>query len=546
VNQLQEISRLNLALELVSECAGLADAEAVARLVSERLRWLFDFDACFLALQVGGELRRLAMRPGDEGLSPASGEHHGAPQWALVQSAMSTGAPAAAGQPMLSIAHPLGSPERPQGALCIQGRAGYSHRDLRYLHHVCAGLGAALLRIEQSGQLSGARELAAHQDRDARDEAWAANDSKDRFLAMLGHELRKPLAPILTAAELLRREASGHTLARVEIIQRQARHLDRLVGDLLDVSRVTTGKVNLRLLAVDLREVVSKAAEMVRPRIEAKGQALSVDVPEEAVMVHGDEARLAQVISNLLTNASAYSPAGAQVELRIAATDGGVVLEVRDNGIGIASSMLDSIFDMFVQGGRSQEWAPGGLGLGLGVSRALVEMHGGSISAASEGEGQGSTFRVTLPLLPPGMAQVETAPAADHAATPANDAGSPARILVVDDNADAADSLGALLQEFGHEVVVAYGPIEALAAVEGFAPQIALLDIGLQVMDGYELAQELRKRLGLNAPAMIALSGYGQESDRKRSAEAAFSAHLVKPVDLDALFESIERAQSAN
>jgi len=217
---------------------------------------------------------------------------------------------------------------------------------------------------------------------------------------MLGHELRNPLAPIIAAAELLRRETSGPALARVEIVERQARHLDRLVGDLLDVSRVTTGKVNLRRSAVDLRDVASKAAETARPPMLAKGQNLTMDLPERPAMVDGDETRLTQVVSNLLNNASAYSPAGSRIELRVRVGVGEAFLEVRDEGIGIAPNMLGSIFELFVQGGRSKELAPGGLGLGLGVSRALVELHGGSISASSAGEDLGSAFRVVLPPWP--------------------------------------------------------------------------------------------------------------------------------------------------
>jgi CheY-like chemotaxis protein len=405
-------------------------------------------------------------------------------------------------------------------------------------------LGAALARIEQSEQLACARALAADRDRAAHDEAQAANAAKDTFLAMLGHELRNPLAPIIAAAELLRRGASGPAIAHIEIVERQARHLDRLVGDLLDVSRVTTGKVNLRLSAVDLREVASKAAEMARPSMWAKGQRLTMDLPQFPVVVHGDEARLAQVASNLLNNASAYSPRGARVELRVRVGIGEALLEVHDEGIGIAPDLLGGIFELFVQGHRSKELAPGGLGLGLGVSRALVELHGGSISATSDGEGLGSTFRVVLPLLSPDTS--EPAPAdSERGDTPsASLPANPRRILLVDDNVDAADTMGELLRACGHEVLIAYGPVEALGAATAFAPEVAVLDIGLQVMDGYQLAQELRKRLGSGAPAMIALSGYGQERHRERSAERGFAAHLVKPVSLDELLASVQGARA--
>jgi signal transduction histidine kinase/ActR/RegA family two-component response regulator len=428
--------------------------------------------------------------------------------------------------------------------LCIDGAFGYSHRDLRFLHHVCGGLGTALSRIEKSDQLAAANLLGADRDRVARDEARAANDAKDTFLAMLGHELRNPLAPIITAAELLRRNASGPALAQVEIVMRQARHLDRLVGDLLDVSRVTTGKVALRRSAVDLRDVATHAAEAAGPRMAAKGQRLSIEVPEFPVTVDGDQARLVQVVSNLLNNASAFSPSGAAIELLVRAGVGEALLDVRDQGIGIAPGMLKSIFEMFVQGGRNQEWAPGGLGLGLGVSRALVELHGGSISAASDGEGLGSRFRIILPLLAADAA-ASARPAPEFEEPNAPGAGNPRRILLVDDNVDAADAMGTLLRAAGHDVLVAYGPVEAIAVGAAFAPDVAVLDIGLPVMDGYQLAQELRRRLGDRAPVMIALSGYGQERDRARSAEHGFAAHLVKPTDLDEVLATIEDSTGA-
>jgi CheY-like chemotaxis protein len=258
-------------------------------------------------------------------------------------------------------------------------------------------------------------------------------------------------------------------------------------------------------------------------------------------MVDGDEARLAQVASNLLNNASTYSSRGARVELLVRVGLGVVLLEVRDEGIGIAPDMLGSIFEMFVQGGRSKELAPGGLGLGLGVSRALVELHGGSISAESDGEGLGSTFRVALPLWSIGASEPVPEAGRREPASPGA-LESPRRILLVDDNADAADSMGELLRVSGHDVLVAYSPIEALASAPAFAPEVALLDIGLQIMDGYELARELRVRLGTGAPAMIALSGYGQERDRARSVERGFTAHLVKPVNLADLLASVQGA----
>jgi signal transduction histidine kinase/ActR/RegA family two-component response regulator len=538
VDKLGEITRLNLTLELVSECAGLVDTPAVVRVIGERLRWLFDFDACTLALRENGAIRWLATRTGTDGLAELSHGGAGKSQ-PLVEAALASGCPGASGQPMLAIAHPLGDPERPIGVLCIEGSSGYSQRDLRYLHHVCLGVGTALLRIRQSEQLASALVMGAQRDRAARDEAQASNHAKDTFLAMLGHELRNPMAAIMAAAELLRRGSEGRTLSLVQVVGRQARHLNRLIDDLLDVSRVTTGKVSLRRSVVDLRDVASKAAEMARPRLLAKSQRLTLTLPESPVLVDGDEARLVQVASNLLNNASAYSESACTVEMLVGIDRGETMLEVRDAGIGIAPHMLASIFELFVQGGRSNAMAPGGLGLGLGVSRALVELHGGTISATSEGEGRGSRFRVSLPLLADGTRRRATA--GEATGSPAAST-SPRRILLVDDNADAADPMGELLRSAGHEVLVVYSPAEALRCAPAFAPEVAILDIGLPEMDGYRLAQALRQRLGAAAPAMIALSGYGQQRDRARSDDSGFTGHVVKPTDLGELLAAVESA----
>jgi signal transduction histidine kinase/ActR/RegA family two-component response regulator len=540
VDELREVARLNLVLEFVSECAGLADDDAVARTVSKRLPWIFDFERCVLALRVGSETRWLSMRARGDALS-AMGPHEAAGRGhALAEEALASGAPACEGRPMSAMAIPLGDPALPFGALCIEGgAAGYTHRDLRVLHHVGAILGAVLTRIEAQRIEARARAELAEHERAAREEAQRANAAKDDFMAMLGHELRNPLAPIIAAAHLLGRLTTGAAKEHVQIIQRQARHLDRLVEDLLDISRVTTGRVSLRLRPVDLRDVVAKAAEMARPMMERKGQSLSFDVPPEALMVEGDEARLAQVVSNLLNNACIYSPPGRRVELALRALDSSAVIEIADEGIGIAPEMLGSIFEMFVQGGRSKDRAPGGLGLGLGVARVLVELHGGRISAASEGEGRGSRFVVSLPAIDAAGA---ARPGAGLEARSAPAPGPARRVLLVDDNVDLADSMAVLLRASGHDVLVTYGPEEALAAAAAFRPDVAVLDLGLPMMDGYQLATELRERLAGVPLALIALSGYGQERDRERSLELGFSAHLVKPASFVELLARIEES----
>jgi CheY-like chemotaxis protein len=379
------------------------------------------------------------------------------------------------------------------------------------------------------------RETALLAERDRAARAEAAARANDTFLAMLGHELRNPLAPILSAAELLRQKAGGTPIPEVDIIERQARHLDRLVSDLLDVSRVTTGRVSLRRSTVDLSVVLAKAIEMARPLMERKRQVLSIELPDRPILVDGDEARLCQVASNLLNNASIYSEADSRVRILLEEVAGEATISVIDDGIGIAPGMLEKIFGLFIQGGRSQDLAPGGLGLGLGVARSLVELHGGRIEASSAGEGCGSRFTVRLPALVAGTDVPTTAPRPRSKRR----IGPARRVLLVDDNVDSADSMGELARAAGHRVVIAYGPEQALAAVAEFRPQVALLDIGLPTMDGYQLGLELRRRLGDAPLTLIALSGYGEERDRQRSRAHGFAAHLVKPAEISEVLKLI-------
>jgi len=544
MDQSRELARLNLVLEMVSECASLADIDEVERLVGARLRWIFDFERCELALVVPSGVAVAAMGPGDETLVPVAGGLAASHGRDLLERALASGAPAAAGRPIASAAYPLGAPERPLGALFLTLAArAFSHRDLRLLQHVGASIGAVLSRIDRERVFESEREAAAIRDeqgrreRAARDEAIAANAAKDRFLAMLGHELRNPLAPIIASATLLRGEVSGQAATRVEVIERQARHLGRLVSDLLDASRVTSGKVSLRRSPSDLGDVALKAAEMARPGMEVRQQTLDLRLPTEPIFVDGDEARLAQVLSNLLNNASLYSSRGSQVLLEVKRCGHEVEATVMDQGIGMSPDTLAGVFDMFVQGERSQELAPGGLGLGLGVARALVEAHGGSISAHSAGEGLGSSFRVTLPALERRPEPV--APAQVHPFSAASGASQSLRVLMVDDNADAADSMAEILRVMGHEVLVAYSPEDALRAAPDFAPEVAVLDIGMPGMDGRQLAAALRTLLA-NPPRMIALSGFGQERDRAESCRRGFHAHLVKPANIVDLLAALD------
>ena len=545
MNDLQAFARLNLVLELVSECAGLADADAVCRAVGARLPWILDFDRCTLALRIGGELRWAEMTRGAEGPLQLAAESVPLSCKALIDEAMSAGAPICQGVPMEAVAHPLGEPGRQMGALSVERRsAPYTYRDLRLIHHICTSLGVVLTRMEHQEAIDAhqreMREVALLAERDRAARAEAATQANDTFLAMLGHELRNPLAPILSAVELLRQKAAGSPTPEVDMVERQARHLDRLVSDLLDVSRVTTGRVSLRRSTVDLSVVVARAVEMARPLIERKGQVLSIELPAKPILVFGDEARLCQVISNLLNNASIYSESDLCVKIIVEEVAGEAMISVIDEGIGIAPEMLDKIFGLFVQGGRSKELAPGGLGLGLGVARSLVELHGGRIEACSSGEGCGSRFTVVLPVLIGGTAPEEPVPKPTEARL---GRGPARRVLLVDDNVDSADSMGELARSAGHNVVVAYGPEQALAAVAEFRPHVALLDIGLPTMDGYQLGLELRRRLGDAPLTLIALSGYGQERDRQLSRAHGFAAHLVKPADISEVLKLIACAE---
>jgi PAS domain S-box-containing protein len=351
------------------------------------------------------------------------------------------------------------------------------------------------------------------------DVALAASRAKDEFLAMLGHELRNPLAPIVTALEIMKlRDAPGSK--ERSTIQRQVKHLVRLVDDLLDISRVTRGLIDLHREWLAVRDVVTKAG----PLIEHKHHQLAVDLPA-GLFVDGDAVRLAQVFANLLTNAARYTPEHGRIAVTASALGDRIQVRVRDNGIGISSDELESIFDLFVQGGeRSVARSEGGLGIGLALVRNLLKLHDATVVATSDGPGTGSTFTVDL------HAAVAPEPPRD-AISPVALTATTRRVLVVDDNTDAADMLCAALQHLGHDVLIASDGLQALGLVDDFHPDVAVLDIGLPAMDGYELARRLRAR-GLDQCRLIAVTGYGQDEDRARSREAGFDVHLVKPVDL--------------
>ena len=399
--------------------------------------------------------------------------------------------------------------------------------------------GIFVVASDVTGQVRARQEVqgALARAQEARLEADRASRAKDEFLAMLGHELRNPLAPIQTALQLMRLRGDATAERERTVIQRQVDHLTRLVDDLLDVSRIARGKVHLRRERIEIAEIVAKAVETASPLLEQRAHALDVDVPREGLAVEGDPVRLAQVASNLLTNAAKYTESGGRVSVRAAREDGQVVLRVRDTGVGISPELLPRVFDSFVQGGQSLDRSHGGLGLGLTIVRSLVSLHGGSVSAHSDGPGQGSEFAVRLPAAAPGVA--------DACGRHAGEAGTPRvdglRVLVVDDNADAAEMLAEALSLHGHETRVAHDGPAALRICQEFRPAVALLDIGLPVMDGYELAGRLRSLAGMEDVRLIAVTGYGQDTDRDRSRAAGFHSHLVKPLDLDALDGVIRR-----
>ncbi|MET0389346.1 MAG: response regulator, partial [Polyangiales bacterium] len=372
--------------------------------------------------------------------------------------------------------------------------------------------------------------LAREQVSGLRDAAESANRAKDEFLAMLGHELRNPLSPIATALHLMKLRGDESNQRERTVIERQVEHLTRLVDDLLDVSRFARGRIELKRGLVDVADVVVKAIELASPLIEQRAHSLTVEVPRDCLFVEGDATRLAQVVSNLLTNAAKYTAPGGTIHVHGARHDAEIVLSVRDTGIGIAPDVLAHIFDLFVQERQALDRSQGGLGIGLSIVRSLVERHGGSVSARSAGTGHGSEFIVRLPAAIP-TSQPLT-PAADRASADAPQLTASQRILVVDDNEDSAAMLATVLATRGHVVRVAHDAPSALHVASGFQPEFAFLDIGLPVVDGYELAGQLRALPGLEHLRLAALTGYGQESDRLRSQQSGFQYHLVKPVDL--------------
>jgi signal transduction histidine kinase/ActR/RegA family two-component response regulator len=375
----------------------------------------------------------------------------------------------------------------------------------------------------------------------AEKEAWAAADlagrAKDEFMAMLGHELRNPLAPIVTALDLMRLTGPGLLEQERAIIERQAKHLVRLVDDLLDVSRSARGGLRLERVPVELSVAIADAIEVAGPLFEERSQKLAVSVPSAGLVVHADRGRLAQVITNLLTNAAKYTPVGGHVSVSAVCDGEQIGLEVTDDGAGIAPDLLPHIFDPFTQGRQGLDRKQGGLGLGLAIARRLVVAHDGTIEARSEGPGRGTTMLVTLPC----ACTPSTTEAISRQVTKEMPRYAARRVLIVDDNPDAVAILAKAIRQAGHDVrTVGDGP-SALRLVETFVPDVALLDIGLPVMDGYELAGFLRRMPRLSRTSLVALTGYAGDGDRQRSLAVGFSEHFAKPLPLNRVLDCIDR-----
>jgi signal transduction histidine kinase/ActR/RegA family two-component response regulator len=362
-----------------------------------------------------------------------------------------------------------------------------------------------------------------------------ANRQKDEFLAMLAHELRNPLAAIRYAVALGQISNGDSTSELFEIIDRQTQNLAHLIDDLLDVSRISGDKVALRKEQIDVATIINRAAATVRPIMEQKQHELVLDVSEEPMYLYADPTRAEQIIANLLTNAGKYTHQGGRVTVQAHRDRSDAVIEVIDTGVGLPAEMLTRVFDLFAQADRTLDRSEGGLGIGLTVARKLAEMHGGTISATSEGLGKGATFTVRLPLSDvqegDGKAAIPDANFDDH---------EKRRVLVVDDNRDTAISCGLLLKSMGHEVHTAFDGLAALEEARAFKPQVIFLDIGLPGMNGYEVARTLRDE-GFQNEAIVAVSGYGQPDDRRRSSEAGFDFHLVKPIDQATIVSVLRR-----
>jgi signal transduction histidine kinase/ActR/RegA family two-component response regulator len=362
-----------------------------------------------------------------------------------------------------------------------------------------------------------------------------ASRARDEFLSVLGHELRNPLAPIVTALNLMKLRGGSPLAREHQIIERQVDHLSRLVDDLLDISRVARGKVELTKAPVEMSEIVARAVEIASPLLEQRRHYLRIEVPVSGLLVEADATRLAQVAANLLTNAAKYTDPGGNIAVTAWRDDQAVRLSVKDNGRGISSQLLPNVFDLFFQGRTTIDRKSGGLGIGLSLVKTLVQLHGGTVSARSDGPGHGSEFSVTLPAL----ADAETEANAPASGVRVPRVAHSERVVVVDDNRDAAELVGQMLATVGHEVSVAHDALQAISLIARVKPTVVILDIGLPVMDGYELASRIRDEFREHSPRLIAVTGYGLDQDKARSREVGIETHLVKPVNVEELVAAV-------
>jgi signal transduction histidine kinase len=434
-------------------------------------------------------------------------------------------APEWQGRLQLEMLLPLRIGRRTLGALAIMGRDGQppDPRDLATVRQLAERAATAFENARLYGDLQ--REIVER--REAERKLADASHRKDEFLAMLSHELRNPLAPIRSALEVMRRIDSAHpTLLWAQgVIDRQAAHLTHLVDELLDVARITQGKVSIKKEPLQLSTLLNHAVETTQPLISSRRHELVLNIPEQPVWVLGDFTRLGQVIANLLNNAAKYTPEGGRIELSAAPAGSNVLISVRDDGIGIEPELLARVFDLFVQGEQSLDRRQGGLGVGLTLVQKLVELHGGRIEARSGGRDRGSEFVVTLPVLSMRPDFQDALPPVPSAAAQAR------RVLVVDDNEDAADAVAMFLRLQGHTVEVATDGLEACNRAKLHLPEIVILDLGLPTISGYEVARRLREAPETRAIILIALTGYGQPDDVSRTMAAGFDCHLTKPVE---------------
>ena len=428
-------------------------------------------------------------------------------------------------------------------ALALRDRTEYSGKEVvieRPDGQRMTALAHANPICDESGNLFGAvNVLIDITDRKRAEEALRRADrAKDEFLATLAHELRSPLAPIRNAVEILHVQGPRDSQSNwaLDVIGRQMRHLSRLIDDLMDLARVTSNRLELRRRRVPLAEVVRSAVETSQPLLQASGHDFAALLPPEPVWVHADAVRLSQALSNLLNNAARYTHPGGRIRLTVEREGGEAVVRVSDDGIGIAPEVLPRVFDMFMQAARSEGGSEGGLGIGLTLVERLVEMHGGTVRAESGGLGRGSVFTVRLPL-----DDSTQAPADEDGGGIAAPAAS-LRILVVDDNRDSVESLGVLLRLLGHEVFTAHDGPAALAAAETHRPDAVVLDIGLPLMDGHEVARRIREQPWGRTMGLIAVTGWAQDEDRERSMQVGFDHHMAKPVDPAVLLELLARS----